>query len=1207
MRFFQNRYCKLATKLMILGAMFSGTNTSLAQDIVPDNTLPKLSQVKLENNITTITGGAQAGSNLFHSFEKFGLPKGSEAHFNNTVDIFNIITRVTGGSISNIDGLIKANGSANLFLINPAGIIFGKNARLDIGGSFVGTTADAIAFGEDNFFSASNPQNSQKLLNINPNALFFNQLNTTALIENNSVVDLGLNPSDNYTARGLRVPDGRSLLLVGGDVTMDGGGLVALGGRVELGGLAGTGKIGLNVNGNNLSLNFPDAVERSDVSLKNGAGVRVSAGNGGFIGVNARNLDITGESFLLAGIASGQGFGNTNVGNIDINVTDTIALKDNSRIDNQVQPEASSEAGDINIIAKTLQVDSGSWVSAGTFGQGKGGNLTVDAQDIQIIRGEAGRTGLFTQALENSTGDAGDLTINTNTLRVENGALVTAGTFGSGKGGNLTVTASDIQLIGGDVGFTALSTQALQNSKGDAGNLAINTKTLLVKDGAFVGANTFGAGNGGNLTIDAQDIQLIGKNNRQNSGLFAQTFQSSTGNAGDLTIGNAGDLTIKTNTLLVKDEAQVSTRTFGSGKAGNLTVKASDIKLIGGNAGFTGLFAQALPNSTGNAGDLTIKTNTLLVKDGAFVDASTLGDGNGGKLTIDDAQKIELIGKNSRQNSGLFAQALPNSKGNAGDLTIETNTLLVKDGAQINANTLGNGRGGNLTVKASDIQLIATSNGQSNPPSTGLFAKTFAPSTENAGDLTINTNTLVVKNGAQVNASTFGSGRAGDLTVNASDIQLIGINDSFTGLFAEAQQNSTGDAGNLEINTNTLLVKDGAQVNASTFFQGKGGNLTIDAQDIQLIGKNNRQSSGLFTQTFGNSTANAGDLKIKTDTLLVKDGAQVSASTFFQGKGGNLTIDAQDIQLIGKNNRQSSGLFTQTFGNSTANAGDLKINTDVLQVENGATVSVQSLGAGSAGNLTIDADSIRLNNDASLTANNTGINKVDSETEQATININSRDLILRHGSEISTNATAVNIQGGNININSDAIAAFENSDISANSENFRGGNVKIQSQGIFGTQFREEETDESDITATGANPELSGSVEINGLQQNPAQVLTQLPSVPVEGEVKKACQPNTGENQSELFFTGNGGLPPNPRDYLNSEQVDVGWVSLPQESREQERTRRQGNEGKVSTRNRIVEATRLVVDKNGDVFLVAQVPHSTANKSGLNNLSCLKN
>ncbi|MEM9925353.1 MAG: filamentous hemagglutinin N-terminal domain-containing protein, partial [Cyanobacteria bacterium P01_D01_bin.50] len=290
---FRNCNWKLATSIAILGAVFSTINTANAQQVIPDNTLPNNSVVNLENNITNITGGTQRGGNLFHSFERFGVPTGGEVNFNNTLDINNIINRVTGGNISNIDGLIRANGAANLFLINPAGIVFGENARLDIGGSFIGSTADALGFGEDNFFSATDPENSSELLSINPNALFFNQLNTASIQNNSFREDAGTNEAGTR-AFGLRVPDGKSLLLVGGDINIDLGELYAFGGRVELGGLATTGTVGLNSDGDNFSLSFPQGVERSDVTLSNLARVNVRAGDGGSIAVNARNLEMTG-------------------------------------------------------------------------------------------------------------------------------------------------------------------------------------------------------------------------------------------------------------------------------------------------------------------------------------------------------------------------------------------------------------------------------------------------------------------------------------------------------------------------------------------------------------------------------------------------------------------------------------------------------------------------------------------------------------------------------------------------------------------------------------------------------------------------------------------------------------------------------------------------------------------------------------------------
>jgi filamentous hemagglutinin family protein len=232
--------------IAIGGAYAFSANSTLAQELKPvaDNTLGAESSVVTPTSpqADRIDGGAIRGANVFHSFSQFNIGEGREAYFANPSGIENILSRVTGSDASRIFGKLGVLGDANLFLINPNGIIFGRNASLDVRGSFVGTTANAIQFGNQGFFNATNP-NTPALLTVNPSAFFFNQI-AAAPIQNNSVATAGRDPAG-LNALGLRVPDGKSLLLVGGNVSMDGGRLNANGGRVELGGLGEPGTVGV--------------------------------------------------------------------------------------------------------------------------------------------------------------------------------------------------------------------------------------------------------------------------------------------------------------------------------------------------------------------------------------------------------------------------------------------------------------------------------------------------------------------------------------------------------------------------------------------------------------------------------------------------------------------------------------------------------------------------------------------------------------------------------------------------------------------------------------------------------------------------------------------------------------------------------------------------------------------------------------------------
>ena len=204
--------------------------TAANAQIRPDNTLPTNSTVIQDGSTNRIEGGTRLGGNLFHSFQEFSLPNGGTAFFNNATDIQNIISRVTGGNISNINGLIRANGTANLFLLNPAGIIFGPNARLNVGGSFVASTANSIQFADGKSFN-TNPQTAPLLTVSVPIGVQFGR----NLTRNSGAIAVQSQATDSDgNLVGLQVNPGQTLGLIGREVRLEGGNLTAPGGTIEL-------------------------------------------------------------------------------------------------------------------------------------------------------------------------------------------------------------------------------------------------------------------------------------------------------------------------------------------------------------------------------------------------------------------------------------------------------------------------------------------------------------------------------------------------------------------------------------------------------------------------------------------------------------------------------------------------------------------------------------------------------------------------------------------------------------------------------------------------------------------------------------------------------------------------------------------------------------------------------------------------------------
>ncbi|MFB2924268.1 filamentous hemagglutinin N-terminal domain-containing protein [Aerosakkonema funiforme] len=568
----------VSTALGSAWACLLSANPTAAQ-IVPDATLPVNSIATPQGSTISIEGGTTKGGNLFHSFWEFSLPTGTEAYFHNTVDIQNIFTRVTGSSVSHIDGSIKANGVANLFLINPNGIIFGPNARLNVGGSFVASTASSIRFTDGIEFSASNP-NTSPLLTINvPIGLQFGS-NPGQITVNGPGHNLRTDPKTEAFIRdnrpvGLQVLD-RTLALVGGEITLAGGNLTANTGRIELGSVAGDSSVTLIPIDPGFKLSYENVQNFQDIRLIGAASLDAVGSRGGDIRVRGRRVTLSDGSVIAANT-----LGSRSGGNLVVNASETVELIGTSA-DGKIRTGlfadtySTGQGGNLTINTRTLLVRSGAAISASTYGAGKAGNLTVNASDLVQLIGGLDIAYLLARANPGSTGDAADLTINTATLLVQDGGQVGAGTFGSGRGGNLTVNASEqvqVSGISARPGFpSAIGPRAAPGSTGDAGNLTINTGTLIVRDRARVGARGLGEGNAGIVTINARSILL------DNQGFISTDSQSLKADPNR----EQATIVLRSGNLILRQNSRLSTNAEGKNAiGGNININTDVIVASG--------------------------------------------------------------------------------------------------------------------------------------------------------------------------------------------------------------------------------------------------------------------------------------------------------------------------------------------------------------------------------------------------------------------------------------------------------------------------------------------------------------------------------------------------------------------------------------------------------------------------------------------------
>ena len=1078
-----SRRLKSNLNLVIISFLISGiilqgilpTTIYAASMITSDGTMGTI--INQVDNIYNIDGGTIKGTNLFQSFGLLIVGAGDTASFNGPDYIINIIGRVTGGQPSVINGILCSTiTGANLYLLNPYGVLFGKDASLNVSGSFHVSTADYLKLSDGGIFY-SNPLRSSVLTTAAPAAFGFLSNNPAPITVQES---------------SLQVPKNKALSLVGGDIQIDNGALLkAPHGQINIASVASPGEVIPNLPGQLPTLDVSSFAHLGHITAS-GSNITVSSIEGAGVVLIRGGRLVMDNAYINAnndGALAGSLLG------IDVQLAEDLVLLNGAQM--LTYSSGAGRAGDIRIKAESVEMLGGSFIYSGAFSTGNSGNIDVATNSLTI------KNGAYIGTETYSTGNSGNITVNTSSLKVIDGwSFIFTGTYGPGNSGKIELHADEMVLSGGPAGGVIVG--SFTAGDGNCGDLLVTAKNLQILNGSELSTTVYSgsSGNGGTIEVAADRVFISGSDNPNiYTGIFANTFGE----------GKGGTLILTANSLEMTNRASIQAGTWGTGDSGNITLRVGTLDLIDASyIASVGIFGEGL----GNSGDIEVTANRVFI---SGLDNSTqpfsrdvtgilneAREGHGGNVYI-TTDSLMLTNRGTISSSSY-------GSGPGGKIEINANYVELLNGSNILSSAFGSGNGGKIEVTADKVLISGvhpepftdiTGNESLSPSGIASQAGLMGGS---AGDVQITTNTLNVLDGARISTETFGPGHGGSIGVTGNNVLISGVNVALREFLIEKgidmeEAGKLASAGILA-GTNSSFLGDGATGNA--------GNVSIQAKNLQV------SDQGLIsTRTTGPGTG--GNIELTSNRVTLSEGALISSESSVSanaGKAGDILINASGI--FQSNNSSVTTAAEQARG------GDITIKAREMQLTSGTLISAESSGAGDAGSINMIATN-------SLLMRNSSITTEAKEADGGNINIQSGYMVELIDSKITASVGGgPETVGGNITIDPRYVI-LNDSQIVANAYEGKGGNIQITADVFLASP-------ESVVDASSALG-INGTVDIRAPITNISGTLAPVQGnfLSTEALLRDRCAAKIrGEKFSSFIVSGRDGLPIRPGSVLPS-------------------------------------------------------------------------